>query len=223
MYIYKNFEYIYYINSSKKKEEIFDIQDKIINIHKEDSYLKRLGYVEMFYNDKIELDKLEKELSVNLGNINLFFCKDSFDFVVDFMKIFSDNYLNKLKDIFSQDTLNSEDSNEDIENDDDINEIKQIEDKKLEVASEKKGKGFMDDLEEIDDVFFMDDMSKKKNDSKNKKNPTSKYLQKKDNDLSTIPEKTKSKGKNKNKTSNAFGDDFTIIETESSLQSKMLR
>ena len=223
IYTYKNFEYIYYINSSKKKEEIFDIQDKISNIHKEDSYLKRLGYVEMFYNDKIELDKLEKELNVNLGNINLFFCKDSFDFVVDFMKIFSDNYLNKLKDIFSQDTLNSEDSNEDIENDDDINEIKQIEDKKLEVASEKKGKGFMDDFEEIDDVFFMDDMSKKKNDSKNKKNPTSKYLQKKDNDLSTIPEKTKSKGKNKNKTSNAFGDDFTIIETESSLQSKMLR
>jgi len=222
IYTYKNFEYIYFINSCKKKEEIFDIEDKISNIHKEDSYLKRLGYVEMFYNDKIELDKLEKEFNVNLGNINLFFCKDSFDFVVDFMKIFSDNYLNKLKDIFTQDTLSSEDSNEEIENED-INEIKQLNDKKLEATLGKKGKGFMDDFEEIDDVFFMDDKSNKKNESKNKKNPTSKYLQKKDNDLSTIPEKTKSKGKNKNKQSNNFGDDFTIIETESSLQSKMLR
>ena len=224
IYIYKNFEYIYCINSIKNKDQLFDIEDKISNIHKENSYLKRLGYVEMFYNDKIELDKLEKELNVNFGNINLFFCKDTFDFVVDFMKKFSDNYLNKLKDMFTQDTLSSEDSNEEIEiENEDINEIKQIKDKKLEVILNEKGKKFMDDFEEIDDVFFIDDMPNKNNGSKNKKNPTSKYLQKNDNALSTIPEKTKSRGKNKNKPSSDFGDDFTIIETKSSLQSKMLR
>ena len=219
IYIMKDFNYIYYIKDNLNNNELFEIEDKINEIHKEESYLKRLGYVELFYNDKLKLDKLEKELNLNLGNMNLFFCQDTLKFILDFKDIFMENYLNKIKEIFSQDTLNSDDSNEEMEKDIIKNKKEKKEEKKESKNEQKiikKKKEFLNDFEEIEDVFFMDDL-KEKQKNKNKKNPGSKYLKKNDKTLKTIPEESHSTNKNN------FQDDFTIIETKSSYEKKKLR
>ena len=232
IYIMKDFNYIYHIKSNNNNN-LFDVEDKISDIHKEDSYLKRLGYVELFYNDKIKLEKTEKESNINLGNINLFLCKDSFDFILLFIEVFTENYLEKIKDIFSQDTLNSDDSNEEIEKQvinkqknkkekkeekkKDKNE-KEDKNKKEEKLKEKKDNEFVSDFEVVDDIFFMDNI--KKNEDKSKKNPKSKYLENNPNTLRTIPEENSLKTK---KSKDEFHDDFTIIETKSSLERKNLR
>ena len=236
IYTMKNFDYIYYITNVNKKTNYFDIEDKINNITREDSYLKRLGYIEQFYIDKIKIDKMEKDLNIKLGDINFFFCKDSFDFIIEFFGVFNENYLDKLKNIFSQETLSSEDSEEDVDKNE-INKDKNRKEKdkdKIEnfdnknnnkkdiIKEENKKNEFLDDFEEIDDVFFMDELNKNKKDLKNKKNPTSKYLNNNPNSLNTIPEEKKGKNKNKN-LKNDINDDFTIIETKSSLKSKITR
>ena len=234
IYFIKDFNYIYHIVDNLNNNNIFDIEDKIIDIIKEDSYLKRLGYVELFYDDKIEIDKIENELNVNLGNINLFFCKDSFNCIFEFKNVFIENYLDKIKNIFAHETLNSDDddddndSNEDIEKEKikkqnsnnkdiqkDIKEDKSNKDKK----DEKKEKGFIDDFEVLDDIFFMDN-NKKQNECKNKNILENKYLKKNSNSLRTIPEEKKSKKNNKKE---EFKHDFMIIETKSSLERKLLR
>ena len=40
-------------------------------------------------------------MNVNLGNINLFFCKDSYDFLLEFISTFNNKYLAKIKETFS--------------------------------------------------------------------------------------------------------------------------
>ena len=76
----------------------------------------------------------------------------------------------------------------------------------------------MSDFEVVDDIFFMDNI--KKNEDKSKKNPKSKYLENNPNTLMTIPEENSLKTK---KSKDEFHDDFTIIETKSSLERKNLR
>ena len=228
IYIMKDFNYIYYIKDNLNKNNHLNIEDKINDIHKEDSYLKRLGYVELFYNDNIKLDKLEKELNIDLGNINIFFCQDTLGFILDFTNVFTGNYLDKIKNIFSHDSLNSDESSEEMEK----NEIKN--DNKKEIIEEKekmkeiqivKKKDISDDFEVIDDeLIIMDDVKKKteKEININKKLAANKYL--KNNKLGTIPEENHSKAKNKNiNTNNDFKDDFTIIETKTSFERKLLR
>ena len=237
IYIMKDFNYIYHITDNLNKNNIFDIEDKINNIEKEDSYLKRLGYVELFYNDEIKLNKLEKELNINLGNINIFLCQDSFMFILEFKDAFIENYLDKLKDIFSQDTLNSDNISEELEKKN-INNKKEkkeeIKENKLEdnIKKDKKEEkkvykledniknDFIKDFEEIDDVFFMDDLKNNKNKIKNINNPNSNCL--KNNVLPSIMEENNLKKIDKKDNLN-FTDDFTIIETQSSLKRKQLR
>ena len=220
VYIMKDFNYIYHIAENLKGNNLLNIEDKINDIHKEDSYLKRLGYVELFYNDKIKLEKLEKELNANLGNINLFICQDTFSFILDFKNVFIGNYLDTIKNIFSQDTLSPENSEEEIEkNINDKMKEKILED---ENKVEKKEPEFMDDFEVVDDVFFMDDFKKEQKNEKSKISKENKYLKKDPHGLSTIPEEKHNKIKNNND-SNDIKNDFTIIETKSSLQRKMIR
>ena len=213
IYIMKDFNYIYHMPANMNNNNFFEIEDKINDIHREDSYLKRLGYVELFYNDQIKLYKLEKELNLNLGNINIFFCQDSFSFLLDFTNVFMENYLNKIKDIFAQDSLNSDnDSSEEIE--------KNIIKKENEKEKEKEKNDLSHDFEEIDDIFFMEGKKGENIKDKNKKN---KYIKINKNSLETIPEE---KHKSKNKDSTViynFDDDFTIIETKSSLERKQIK
>ena len=212
----KDFNYILHIIGDKdlNKNNISDIEDKISDINKEDSYLKRLGYVELYYSDKIELNKKEKELNLNLGNNNIFFCEDSFDFVFEFQNVFVDNYLDKIKNIFSHETLNSDDDDNNEENDNKnlINE-KNIKNEEKEEKEEKKGdnkKEFSDDFEILDDdVIFYESKDNKQNNKKYE----SKYLKKNANSLTTILEENKK---------NDY-DDFMIIETKTSYEKKILR
>ena len=113
-FILKDFSYI---NDMKNinEENIYDIDEKINDIYKEDSYMKRFGYTELYYNDKITLNKMEKEMNVDLGNINMFFTKDSYNFVLDFFNQFSSKYLDKIKNIFSKKEENHEDDDEEEE------------------------------------------------------------------------------------------------------------
>ena len=85
IYILKNFNYIF----SEEQNNIYEIDDKITDINKEDSFIKRLGYVELYHNDITEFNKKEKEMNVNLGNINLYFCKDSYEFLLEFISTFN--------------------------------------------------------------------------------------------------------------------------------------
>ena len=87
---------------------------------------------------------------------------------------------------------------------------------------EKKEPEFMDDFEVVDDVFFMDDFKKEQKNEKSKISKENKYLKKDPHGLSTIPEEKHNKIKNNND-SNDIKNDFTIIETKSSLQRKMIR
>ena len=223
VYILKDFSYIDYMKNDNK-ENIIDVEDKINDIHKEDSYMKRLGYMELFYNDKIGFIKMENEMNVDLGNINLFFCKDSYDFVLDFIQKFSSNYLEKIKNIAIKDKENQDDSEEEEEKEE-KNELQNINDEenKIEIKEEKnnnKNEEFKD-FEVIDDVFFTDDS--KKNKEKNKKNQKqyeSKYLKNHPNKLETIEEYGKNKKKRKGTNENII-DDFAIIETESSMERKI--
>ena len=229
IFILKDFRYI--INDEQKN--VLEIDDKINDIHKEDSYIKRLGYVELFYNDGIKFIKTEKEMNVNLGNINLFFCKDSYNFLLDFMNIFNKNYLSKIKEITSspKEEINFQDSDdEEIEKEDKINSKEIIlEEKKEEkqAKKEKKEKNGFDDFEVIDDVFFIDD-NKKIKDNQNKKiqkNYENLYLKKHPNKLETIEEygKKSKKRKESNGSSGNMMDDFAIIETKSSLERNINR
>ena len=233
VYILKDFSYVDYMKNINK-EKIFDIEDKISDIQKENSYMKRLGYVELFYNDKIEFNKTEKEMSVDLGNINLFFCKDSYDFLLDFIQNFNSNYLNKITEIISKDNQDSEDNEEELEKEEKkiekekniINEKKPIEEKKIE-KKKKKSDDFKD-FEIVDDVFFIDDSNKNKENKNNpnntKKNYESLYLKKHPNKLETIEEYgTKKKKSRSDDNDNFIMDDFAIIETNSSLERKMNR
>ena len=225
VYILKDFSYIDQMKNIK--ENILDEGDNINDILKEDSYMKRLGYTELFYNDKIELNKTEKEMNVDLGNINLFFCKDSYDFLLDFIQNFNTNYLSKIKDIFSKEEQKSEDSEEEIEKEekkyekeDNINK----EENKIEEIKVEKNKNTKDefkDFEVLDDVFFIDD-SKKNKEKNNKKNYESLFLKKHPNKLETIEEFGKNKKKSKSSDNNIM-DDFAIIETKSSLERKINR
>ena len=225
VYILKDFSYIDQMKNIK--ENVLDEGDNINDILKEDSYMKRLGYTELFYNDKIELNKTEKEMNVDLGNINLFFCKDSYDFLLDFIQNFNTNYLSKIKDIFSKEEQKSEDSEEEIEKEekkyekeDNINK----EENKIEEIKVEKNKNTKDefkDFEVLDDVFFIDD-SKKNKEKNNKKNYESLFLKKHPNKLETIEEFGKNKKKSKSSDNNIM-DDFAIIETKSSLERKINR
>ena len=231
IYIMKDFNYIYHMNSmNKNKNNFFEVEDKINEINKEDSYLKRLGYVELFYNDGIKMKKLEKEISLNFGNINLFFCQDSFDFILDFINVFTGNYLNKIKDIFAKDSLSSDDegSSEEIKKNIVKNAKNNEKNNELEIKNKKEMNSSGSGFEEIDDVFYMDDVKveqnlrEKKNKNKNKK-IDNKYMKQNKNSLGIIPEE-KHKSKNKNVVIvNDFKDDFAIIETKSSLERKQLR
>ena len=226
VYIMKDFNYIYHIAGNSNINNLLNIEDKVNDIHKEDSYLKRLGYVELFYNDKVKLEKLEKELNVNLGNINIFVCQDTFGFILEFKDVFIGNYLDKIKDIFSQDTLSPENSEEEIEkniiknNANMVGENLENEENNKNIGN--KDDGFTDEFEVIDDVFFMDDYNKKHNEEKSNKNKENKYLKNNSKGLKTIPEEKHNKIKNK-KDSNEMKDDFTVIETKSSLQRQMIR
>ena len=227
IYILKDFSYIYHLKNINK-ENMFDIDDKINDIHKEDSYMKRLGYVELFYNDKIEFMKTEKEMKVDLGNINLFLCKDSYDFLIDFFQKFNNNYLGKIKEIFSRDLSNSEDSEEEIEKEEKIEEkpkiINEENNQNEKIKKEKDKKDEFSDFEIVDDVFFVDDSKISKEEKSNKVNKKYEnlYLKKHPNKLETIPEYGKNKYKRK-KTDEEIADDFAIIETKSSLKRKINR
>ena len=221
-YILKDFNYI--IND--EHNNLYEIDDKIIDIHKEDSSIKRLGYVELFYNDKIEFNKMEKEMNVNLGNINLFFCKDSYNFLLEFIRTFNNNYIAKIKEIFSnqKEEINFPDSDdEEIEKEENSKEII-FEDVKKEEKIEKNKKNEFNDFEVVDDVFFIDDSKKlKENQNKKiKKNYENLYLKKHPNTLETIEEYDKNKKKAKDNLDNMI-DDFAIIETQTSLQRNISR
>jgi len=222
IYILKDFNYINKENK-ENKENMFNIEDKINEIYKEDSLMKRMGYTELFYNDKIEFKKTEKEMNINLGNINLFFCKDSYDFILDFIQIFNNNYISKLKHIFSNNEANNEENDEnEEENENDPGGYpggeKKIEEKKIE----KNKKDEFKDFEVIDDVFFIDDSKKVKEgeNKKIKKNYESIYLKKNPNKLETIEEYGKKRKKSKDAN---LADEFAIIETKSSLQRNINR
>lgn len=225
VYILKDFSYIDYMKNDNK-ENIFDVEVKINDIHKEDSYLKRLGYMELFYNDKIGLIKTENLMNIDLGNINLFFCKDSYDFLLDFIQKFNSNYLEKIKNILPKEKENQDDSEEEEEKEekDEIINIKDEENKIEEIKLEKKNNKNEEfkDFEVIDDVFFTDDSNKnkEKNNKKNQKQYESKYLKNYPNKLETIEEYGKNKKKRKGTNENII-DDFAIIETESSMERKI--
>ena len=222
IFILKDFNYIF----SEEQNNIYEIDDKINDIHKEDSYIKRLGYVELFYNDNIELNKKEKEINVNLGNINLFFCKDSYDFLMEFTRTFNNKYLGKIKETFSnnKDEINfPDDDDEEMEKDDNSKEII-FEDVKKEEKKEINKKNEFDDFEVVDDVFFIDD-SKKLKENQNKKiqkNYENLYLKKHPNKLETIEEYDKKSKKGKDNLNNMI-DDFAIIETKTSLERNINR
>ena len=209
IYCIKDFNYIFHIVDvgDLNKSKTFDIEEKVSDINKEDSYLKKLGYVELFYGDKIELSKTEKELNLNLGNMNVFFCEDSFEFIFDFESVFVDNYLDKIKNIFSHETLNSDDDDNE-ENDKKIINERKEEIVEKEQKKDEKNKEFVDDFEIMDDVFF----AETKDNKQNKKKPKSKYLNNY-NTMSTIPEENKKKD----------FDDFMIIETKTSFERNILR
>ena len=223
IYMLKDFNYIY----SMTNESLFDVYNKINKINNEESYLKRLGYTEIFFNDKIEFEKEDKKLKLLLGNININFCKDTFESLLNFINYFDENYLNKIKDIFVIDTLDlnnsdeeeTENKNENNNKSDEINNITNNDKKNDEIKDENKNKNeIMDEFEVVDDIFFMDDMTNnnKKNDKLNKNN--------KENDLQTIPEEShKTKKKKDIKNSNENNNDFTVIETNTSYQNKVNR
>ena len=223
IYILKNFNYIF----SEEQNNIYEIDDKVNDIHKEDSYIKRLGYVELFYNDNIEFNKKEKEMNVNLGNINLFFCKDSYDFLMEFIKTFNNNYLGKIKETFSNKKNEidfPDDDDEEMEKDDNSKEIIFEDVKKEEKIEKNNKKNEFNDFEVIDDVFFIDD-SKKLKDNQNKKikkNYENLYLKKHPNKLETIEEYDKNSKKRKKSLNNMI-DDFAIIETQTSLERNINR
>ena len=225
-YIMKDFNYIYHMPSNMNKNNFFDIEDKINEIHREDSYLKRLGYVELFYNDKIKMEKLEREISLNLGNINLFCCQDSFNFILEFKNTFTENYLNKIKDIFAKDSLNSDDESSEerekniVKNRNNINNEKKENKNDKEKNYEKDNDILLDNFEEIDDVFYMDEIKNGNDKDTIKKTIGNKKKNKKA--LGIIPEENYKSSK-KEVVSNYFKNDFTIIETKSSLERKQLR
>ena len=195
------------------------------NIHKEESYIKRIGYVELFYNDKIEFNKMEKEMNINLGNINIFLCKDSYDFIYDFIQIFSEKYLEKFKNMFSIDENNLEDNDEELEENEEKDNITNVNLKKEEINEKKKKKDEFKDFELVDDVFFIDDTNKYKKieNKKNKKNISDNiYSKYRPNKLETIEEVGKQK-KSKSNDVDIAVDDFAIIETKTSLQRKIKR
>ena len=224
IYILKDFSYICFVKE-EHKDNILDIDDKLDNIHKEESYIKRIGYVELFYNDKIEFNKMEKEMNINLGNINIFLCKDSYDFIYDFIQIFSEKYLEKFKNMFSIDENNLEDNDEEIEENEEKDNITNVNLKKEEINEEKKKKDEFKDFELVDDVFFIDDTNKYKKieNTKNKKNISDNiYSKYRPNKLETIEEVGKQK-KSKSNDVDIAVDDFAIIETKTSLQRKIKR
>ena len=236
-FILKDFSYI---NDMKNinEENIFDIDEKINDIYKEDSYMKRLGYTELFYDDKITLNKMEKEMNVDLGNINMFFTKDSYNFVLDFFNQFSSKYLDKIKNIFSKKEENHEDDDEEEEEEKaeekdkkELEEIQNInneknENEKIKLEINNKKNNDYNDFEVVDDIFFMDDSNKNKDKSvknkKDQKNIDSKYLKHQSNQLETIEEYGKNKkGKKRKGTDEILIDEFAVIETKTSLKRKI--
>ena len=241
VFILKDFSYI---NDMKniKEENLFDIDEKINDIYKEDSYMKRLGYIELFYNDKMNLNKMEKEMNFDLGNINLFFCKDSYNFVIDFYSQFSSNYLDKIKNIFSKKEENEEDNDDEEEEEkvekekEELEEIKNInneinknekEEIKLDNKNGNKNEDF-NDFEILDDFIITDDSDKNKEKTlKNKKDQKkieNKYLKNQSNKLEIIEEYGKNKkGKKRKGTDEIMADDFAVIESKSSFERKINR
>ena len=224
IYILKNFNYIF----SEEQNNIYEIDDKITDINKEDSFIKRLGYVELYYNDITEFNKKEKEMNVNLGNINLYFCKDSYEFLLQFISTFNNKYLGKIKETFSnnKDEINfPDDDDEEMEKDDNSNSKEIIfEDVKKEEKKEANKKNEFNDFEIIDDVFFIDDSKKIKEtqNKKIKKNYENLYLKHRQNKLETIEEYGNNSKKRKNSLNNMI-DDFAIIETQTSLERNINR
>ena len=224
IYILKNFNYIF----SEEQNNIYEIDDKITDINKEDSFIKRLGYVELYYNDITEFNKKEKEMNVNLGNINLYFCKDSYEFLLEFISTFNNKYLGKIKETFSnnKDEINfPDDDDEEMEKDDNSNSKEIIfEDVKKEEKKETNKKNEFNDFEVIDDVFFIDDSKKIKEtqNKKIKKNYENLYLKHRQNKLETIEEYGNNSKKRKNSLNNMI-DDFAIIETQTSLERNINR
>ena len=241
VFILKDFSYINDIKNIKE-ENLFDIDEKINDIYKEDSYMKRLGYVELFYNDKMNLNKMEKEMNFDLGNINLFFCKDSYNFVIDFYSQFSSNYLDKIKNIFSKKEENEEDNDDEEEEEkvekekEELEEIKNInneinknekEEIKLDNKNGNKNEDF-NDFEIVDGFIITDDSSKNKEKTiKNKKDQKmieNKYLKNQSNKLEIIEEYGKNKkGKKRKGTDEIMADDFAVIESKSSFERKINR
>ena len=132
------------------------------------------------------------------------------------------------KDIFSQNTINSEDNSEETEKDEnDESEDKKelIEDNKNDIIDKNKneekksvGNKFISDFEVVDDIFFMDDIKKSQKDEKKANN---KNLEKNSKNFGASPKENKKSQENKKK--DDFEDDFTIIETKTSLERKYLR
>jgi len=135
LYFLKDFTY------KEENENNYNITNAISYIENENSYLKRVGYTEILFNDNISINQIKERYTINIQNFQIYLCKDTFISIQDFFNELNEQYFTHLKIIFpSEKKINnkSKDSKEKEEEKKVENDEKKKEENEEEKNIEKK-------------------------------------------------------------------------------------
>ena len=137
LYFLKDFAY------KEENENNYNITKTIPYIENENSYLKRIGYTEILFNDIISINQIKERYSINIQNIQFYLCKDTFILIQDFFNELNEQYFTHLKIIFpSEKNINKDNKEEEKEKEkeEEKKEEKKKEEEKVEEKKEEKKK-----------------------------------------------------------------------------------
>lgn len=137
LYYLGNFDYI--DNNIQSDLDRYDIRDYLPHISNENSYLRRIGYIEIVFTDKINIcnsqkvkeDNPGKETSINelkIKSIDVSICRDTFGYIQTFVHFFTDYYMPHLLSLFPSDK-DIQISNEDKKMDSKLEKAKTVQEK----------------------------------------------------------------------------------------------